>query len=147
MREQKVMTIKFLCLLTLLLVSFGLAEAQPGEVRRIGFLAPTQVPSTFYRVFRERLQELGHVEGKSIVFEFRSGEGRSRPTELATQLVQEKVDVMATSAQWVPPKRSQQRYRLFSPIAVIRSRLALSKALPGPRQLDRHHLAGIRTSG
>jgi putative ABC transport system substrate-binding protein len=76
---------------------FQLAEAQQqGKVARIGFLAPTRAPSSFFRVFREGLRELGYVEDKNVVFEYRSADNRSRLTELATELVQRKVDVIVT---------------------------------------------------
>jgi len=46
--------------------SFQLAEAQQqGKAARIGFLAPTRAPSSFFRVFREGLRELGYVEEKT----------------------------------------------------------------------------------
>ncbi|MGB7950322.1 MAG: ABC transporter substrate-binding protein [Candidatus Binatia bacterium] len=76
---------------------FQLAEAQQqGKAARIGFLAPTRAPSSFFRVFREGLRELGYVEDKNVVFDYRSADTRSRLTELATELVQRKVDVIVT---------------------------------------------------
>jgi putative ABC transport system substrate-binding protein len=48
--------------------------------------------------FRQGLRELGYVEGKNIVIEWRSAEGKfERQGELAAELVRLKVDVIVTS--------------------------------------------------
>jgi putative ABC transport system substrate-binding protein len=67
------------------------AEAQQlKKVSRIGYLAASspsaQLPRT--EAFRQGLRELGYVEGKNIVIELRSGEGKSeRVPALAADLV------------------------------------------------------------
>jgi putative ABC transport system substrate-binding protein len=50
------------------------AEAQQqGKVYRIGILTPAQSDQTpIFRAFRQALAELGYVEGRNIVIEFRS---------------------------------------------------------------------------
>ena len=79
----------------LLLASFYPVEAQqPAKVRKIGFLNPTGGPSASIEAFHEGLRELGYIEGQNIVIEFRSGERGDRLTELATELVRQKVDVI-----------------------------------------------------
>ena len=65
--------------LFLLLISFNLAEAQqPGKVPRIGFLVRLAFSAFTARVegFRQGLRELGYVEGKNIIIEWRSAEGK-----------------------------------------------------------------------
>ena len=48
--------------------------------------------------FRQRLRELGYVEGKNIVIEYRYAEGKlERLPELAAELVRLKVDVIVTA--------------------------------------------------
>jgi putative tryptophan/tyrosine transport system substrate-binding protein len=48
--------------------------------------------------FRQKLRELGYVEGKTVVLDIRYGEGRSeRISELARELVGLKVDVIVAS--------------------------------------------------
>ena len=73
------------------------AEAQkPGKIPRVGYLAPR---STVPEEFRQRLRELGYVEGKDIVIEHRSaGREFERFPELAAELVRLRVDVIATSS-------------------------------------------------
>ena len=72
-----------------LLVLGVIAEAQqPKKVPRIGFLSGVSASSVSARVeaFRQGLRELGYVEGKNIVIEWRYAEGkpiaspRSRPS-------------------------------------------------------------------
>jgi putative tryptophan/tyrosine transport system substrate-binding protein len=77
------------------------AEAQQArKVPRIGYLTATFLSSNVARIdaFRQGLRELGYVEGKNIVIEWRSGEGKlERQGELAAELVRLKVDVIITS--------------------------------------------------
>jgi len=77
------------------------AEAQPStKVYRIGWLRPDSPPSPSQpfppqEAFRQRLRELGYVEGQNLVTESRYAEGREeRLHELAAELVRLKVDVI-----------------------------------------------------
>jgi len=74
------------------------AEAQPAlKGPRIGFLGPRTRSDTSFLLdaFLQRLRELGWVEGKNIVIEYRWAEGRSeRLSDLAAELVRLKVDVI-----------------------------------------------------
>ena len=59
--------------------SFRLAEAQqPVKVPRIGFLTGLSASDISARIeaFRQGLRELGYIEGKTIVIEYRNAEGR-----------------------------------------------------------------------
>jgi putative ABC transport system substrate-binding protein len=70
---------------------------QAKKVPRIGYLAGF---STNPRIdaFRQGLRELGYVEGKNIIIEWRYTEGKlDRLAELAAELVRLKVDVIVTS--------------------------------------------------
>src|SRR5215471_1083681 len=87
------------CLLaTLLLTTAPTSEAQQStKVPRIGFLTGASLSSQFARneAFRQGLRELGYVEGKNIVIEWRSYEGKfDRLPALAAELVRLKVDVI-----------------------------------------------------
>ncbi len=87
----------------LLALSFP-AAAQPAKIPRIGILNPTSSSFFLPRVeaFRQRLRELGYVEGKNILIEYRYAEGKfERLTDLATELVQLKVDVIVTAGPGV----------------------------------------------
>ena len=72
---------------------------QPGKVYRIGMLERTS-PATNaanFEAFRRGLRELGYVEGKNLVIEYRSADGRDdRFAGLATELVRLNVDLILT---------------------------------------------------
>ncbi len=84
--------------LLLLAVSLAPAAAQPLEkVPRVGFLGPRTRSNDAGLVdaFLQGLRDLGWVEGKTIVIEYRWAEGRSdRLPDLAAELVRLKVDVI-----------------------------------------------------
>jgi putative ABC transport system substrate-binding protein len=73
---------------------------QPTKVPRIGYLTVASLASNVARVeaFRQGLRDLGYVEGKTIVIEWRSAEGKfERQGDLAAELVRLKVDVIVSS--------------------------------------------------
>jgi putative ABC transport system substrate-binding protein len=78
--------------------SFG---QQQGKVWRVGFLAPRRPdsPATdVYAGFQRGMRELGYIEGKNLVIEWRYADGAlDRLPKLAAELVQLKVDVIVTS--------------------------------------------------
>ena len=82
-----------------LLFAVGVAaEAQqPGKIPRVGFLSNNTVPTAWRDGFRQGLRDLGYVEGKNIIIEYRSAEGKpDRLPALAAELVGIKVDVIVT---------------------------------------------------
>jgi len=79
------------------------AEAQqPKKIPRIGYLAATSLSANavLIEAFRQGLRELGYAEGKNIVIEWRSAEGKlDRLPAFAAELVHLKVDVIVTAGQ------------------------------------------------
>ena len=77
------------------------AEAQPAGTKRIGLLetsSPSPARVRLWETLRQRLRELGYLEGQNIAFESRFGEGKvDRLPGLAAALVALKVDVIVTS--------------------------------------------------
>jgi putative ABC transport system substrate-binding protein len=72
---------------------------QPTKHPTIGYLSapPLSVSVARIEAFRQGLRELGYVEEKNIVIEWRSAEGKSdRLPALATELVRLKVDIIVT---------------------------------------------------
>ena len=64
-------------LAVLLLVSFNLAEAQqPAKIPRIGYLHSGQAatPPSSLKALHQGLRDLGYIEGKSIIIEYRFAE-------------------------------------------------------------------------
>src|SRR5262245_30439207 len=86
----------FLCGLTLGLATPLAAEAQPpGKIARVGFLN-INAPTTFDLV-RQGLQDLGWIEGKTLVFEVRYARDEAdKLPALAGELVRLPVDVVVT---------------------------------------------------
>jgi putative tryptophan/tyrosine transport system substrate-binding protein len=88
----------------LLALSFPAQAQQPKKVPRIGFLSgspPSSIKAST-EAFRQGLRDLGYVEGKNIVIEWRSAEGkRDRLPALAADLVRLKVDLIVTAGPLV----------------------------------------------
>ena len=75
---------------------------QPEKVPQIGYLAFVPASSPLIRdrieAFRQGLRELGYVEGKNIVIEYRYAEGKlDRLRALADELVRLKVDIILST--------------------------------------------------
>jgi putative ABC transport system substrate-binding protein len=81
-----------------ILACFQLAAAQkPAKVSRIGYvsLIGTATSDPSFAALREGLRELGYSDGKNIVFEYRSAQGKREVIPgLVAELVQLKVDVL-----------------------------------------------------
>jgi putative ABC transport system substrate-binding protein len=94
---------RFISAVTFSLLAAPLAvEAQPaGKVPRIGFLVAASASDSAYarliEAFRQGLRDLGYVEGRNIVIEYRyAGEKYERLPALAAELVRLKVDVIVS---------------------------------------------------
>ena len=78
-----------------------LAQAQQSKkVSRILYLTGSSLSANQFRIeaFRQGLRELGYIEGKNIVIEYRSSEGKlDRTPALAAELVRLKVDVIVSA--------------------------------------------------
>ncbi len=89
------------------------AEAQQaGKVYRIGWLARSRV----HEGFRQRLRELGYIEGQNLIIEWRSAKGkRDLYPELAAELVRLKVDLIFT----VGPHATRAAKQATSTIPIV----------------------------
>jgi len=87
---------------TVLLTTAPSADAQqPKKVHQIGFQSAASPAAVSPRAeaFRQGLRQLGYVEGKNIVIEWRYAEGKlNRLDEFAAEFVRLKVDVIVTAA-------------------------------------------------
>ncbi len=88
-------------LASVILLSVCRAEAQqPTKIPRIGYLTGVSLSADSPRVegFRQGLRELGYVEGKNIIIEYRYADGKfDRLPALAAELVRLKVDMIVTA--------------------------------------------------
>ena len=91
---------RFLPIIMVLVTGAAIAEAQqPTKIPPIGYLTTPLLSANAARVeaFHQGLRELGYVEGKNIVIEWRSAEGKlDRAPALAAELVRLKLDVIVT---------------------------------------------------
>ena len=116
----------------------GHAQAPAEDARRVGVLMTTTPVAAAHIVaaFADGLKELGHVEGKNVVIEYRWAEGRrERFAEMAADLVRHKVDVIVASSQ--APALAAKRATTTIPIVMINATdpveagLVASLARPG----------------
>jgi putative ABC transport system substrate-binding protein len=73
---------------------------QPKKIARIGYVFGSTAPATMHTIeaFRQRMQELGYIEGKSYTLELRYGEAKTeRFPEIARELVGLKMDVIVAA--------------------------------------------------
>ena len=87
-------------LVNFIVVSVSVAQAQQTtKIPRIGYLSGASRSTNAPRMesFRQGLSELGYVEGKNTIIEYRSAEGKfDRLPALAAELVRLKVDIIVT---------------------------------------------------
>ena len=100
---------------------FGSLAQQQGKIWRVGFLAmrsPTASnPVVSYGAFVQGMRELGYVEGKNLIIEWRMAEGKvERLPTLAAELVQLKVDVIVAAG--VQPTSAAQQATTTIPIVM-----------------------------
>lgn len=83
------------------------AYAQDGQrIPRIGFLSALGAGAMATRTdaFRAGMRELGYVEGKNILIDFRYADGDAqRLAQMAADMVQQKIDVIVTSGPTTTP--------------------------------------------
>ena len=79
---------------------FAVHAQQRARVPTIGFLGSStrSAQGSWIEAFVQRMRELGWVEGRTVVIEYRWAEGRTeRFTEIAAEFVRLKVDVIVTA--------------------------------------------------
>ncbi len=150
-RAEKNMNRKItvLTLCPMLLALCVSAEAQHAtKIPRIGYLTGTSFSTNAARneAFRQGLRELGYVEGKNIVIEWRSAEGKlDRLPALAAELVRLKVDVIVAGGP--PATRAAKEATATIPIVMaqdtdpVASGFVASLARPGG------NITGLSTLG
>ncbi len=97
------------------------AEAQPAaKVYRIGFLGNSTpaLEANLVGPFREGLRELGYVEGRNIVIEYRWAEGPyERFPVLIAELLARKVDVIVTAG--TPATQAVKKATTSVPLVMV----------------------------
>jgi len=72
---------------------------QAGKIARLGYLASNLANQGPLEAFRQGLRDLGYVEGRNVVIEYRDAQGKLEPlASLAAELIALKVDVIVASS-------------------------------------------------
>jgi len=113
----------------------SLAQQQP-KVWRIGYISLGSGPTEIAAAFVQRFRELGYVDGKNVVFEWRYAAGDvARLPQMASDLVRLKVDVIIVTTNYIAEvtKRASRTIPIVIPWAAdpVGSGLAESLARPG----------------
>jgi putative ABC transport system substrate-binding protein len=113
------------------------AQQQAEKIPRIGYLVTNQAAALhMQQAFLQGLRDLGYVEGRNLVIEYRNAEGKlERLPALATELVALKVDVIVAGGTpaALAAKQATRTLPIVFPVAVdpVTSGLVTSLARPG----------------
>jgi putative ABC transport system substrate-binding protein len=109
------------CGVFLLALSYSVEAQQPAKLPRIGFVSADgdpKYPGSRVEAFRQALRDLGYIEGKNILIEYRDLAGKTDqiPT-LVTELVQLNLDLLVVRAQ--PAIRAAKQATKTIPIVMV----------------------------
>jgi putative ABC transport system substrate-binding protein len=88
-----------LCAMLFALTNSASAQ-QPTRIPRVAYLTAAPLSAVFHRTeaFRQGLRELGYIDGKNIVLEWRSADGKpDRLAAIAAELIQRRVDIIVSA--------------------------------------------------
>ena len=102
----------------IIVLSFAAHAQQADKLPRVGVLTNAPLTSAHYEAFRHALRDLGYIEGKNILVEYRYAEGKlDRIPSLVAELVQLKVDVLVSST--LPAIRAAKQTTKTIPIVML----------------------------
>src|SRR5262249_44679688 len=110
---------------------------QAAKIDRIGYLATNLSDTDWREAFFQGLRDLGYVEGRNAVIEYRDAEGKlERLPTLAAELVALKVDVIVAAAGTLAALAAKQATRTLPIVFIavgnpVTSGLVASLARPG----------------
>jgi len=109
-----------LVIVILLAVAVTTEAQQPKKVPRIGYVSGSGPVTSDPRfdALRQGLRDLGYIEGKNILIEYRYAEGRQDPIpSLVAELVQLEVDVLVSPS--LPAIRAAKQATKTIPIVMV----------------------------
>jgi len=109
------------CLLTTALLPAGLIEAQrPMKIPRIGLLSAGTAQLPYIEAFRQALRDLGYVDGKNIVIDWRHAGGKAEQLpKLAEALSRLQLDLIVATR--TPAIRAAAQATKTIPIVMVGS--------------------------
>ncbi len=149
--KSKIQNLKWLgCFAIAFTFVFGgvVAEAQqPKKVPRIGYVSATGDPKTAgpqVEGFRRGLRDLGYIEEKNILVEYRYIEGKSDSIpSLVAELVQRKVDVLVLGPQ--PAIRAAKHATKTIPIVMVTTQDPVAAGFVDSLARPGENLTGLTT--
>ena len=112
----------FVCLVATALLATVAQAQQPKKASRIGFFSygSVEIEQSSLAAFRQKLRELGYLEGQNIVIEQRYAIGRSEKLpELLAELVALKVDLLVVAGD--PAVHAAKKATNTIPIVMVAS--------------------------
>jgi putative ABC transport system substrate-binding protein len=137
-----------LLLIAFVLATIHFAEAQqPKKIPRIGYVSATgssSNPGPYVEALRQGLRDLGHIDGKNIVIEFRGAEGkRTLIPSLVAELVQLNVDVLVSGN--FPAASAAKQTTKTIPIVMVANEDPVATKLIGSLARPGGNITGIAT--
>jgi putative ABC transport system substrate-binding protein len=121
---------------------------QPTKIPRIGYmsgLGSPETPGPRVEAFRQGLRELGHIEGKNILVEYRYLEGKDElAPSLVAELVQLKVDVLVLGGV-LPAIRAAKQATKTIPIVMVTTQDPVGTGLIDSLARPAGNLTGLTT--
>ena len=116
--RQKFMITRFIIITALAFITLlKPTEAQQRKLTRIGYVT-AESGSAPPEVFLQGIRGLGHIEGKTVAFEYRTSEGKpGRNPDLVADLVRLKVDLIV--AEGTSPSLAAKKATTTIPIVMV----------------------------
>jgi ABC-type uncharacterized transport system substrate-binding protein len=146
---KKDATLSVLVTLVVLILAVIAYAQQPKKVPRIGFVSGSgdrNNPGASVEAFRQGLREVGYIEGKNILVEYRYPDGRlDRVPGLVNELVQLKVDVLVTVP--LPAIRAANQATKTIPIVMVATVDPVATGLADSLARPGGNITGLTTLG
>ena len=112
------LVLNFIASVLLLLPVHSVSAQQPTKIPRIGYVAGSDANNPNINAFRQGLRNLGYIEEKNILVEYRYAEGKlDRVPGFVAELVQLKVDVVVSGN--LPGIRAAKEATKTIPIVMV----------------------------